>query len=217
MLIRFLSIATMSVTLLTFQAINSTETKSSLPENSIQTEAESIFSENSTFSALYKKKEETDADKHSKVLNAKYISPNKDRPTIILASVGQISLNLPEVKIKDRPAYLPPIDFITTEAEEKANAEKHQLTASLDTKTQIKTIEPHKVIKTKKLRKNKLRKKKVSKYRKYKRSKKYRKKYARYKKSKYRKYSLGKPVKRRKTKRRYKSRYKPTNYLDAFN
>ncbi len=212
MLIRFLSIATMSVTLLTFQAINSTETKSSLPENSIQTEAESIFSENSTFSALYKKKEETDFDKHSKVLNAKYISPNKDRPTIILASVGQISLNLPEVKIKDRPAYLPPIDFITTDAEEKADPEKHQLTASLDTKTQIQTIEPIEVIKTKKLRK-----KKVSKYRKYKRSKKYRKKYARYKKSKYKKYSLGKPVKRRKAKRRYKSRYKPTSYLDAFN
>ncbi len=212
MLIRFLSIATMSVTLLTFQAINSTETKSSLPENSIQTEAESIFSENSTFSALYKKKEETDFDKHSKVLNAKYISPNKDRPTIILASVGQISLNLPEVKIKDRPAYLPPIDFITTDAEEKADPEKHQLTASLDSKTQIQIIEPLEVIKTKKLRK-----KKVSKYRKYKRSKKYRKKYARYKKSKYKKYSLGKPVKRRKAKRRYKSRYKPTSYLDAFN
>lgn len=212
MLIRFLSIATMSVTLLTFQAINSTETKSSLPENSIQTEAESIFSENSTFSALYKKKEETDFDKHSKVLNAKYISPNKDRPTIILASVGQISLNLPEVKIKDRPAYLPPIDFITTDAEEKADPEKHQLTASLDSKTQIHIIVPLEVIKTKKLRK-----KKVSKYRKYKRSKKYRKKYARYKKSKYKKYSLGKPVKRRKAKRRYKSRYKPTSYLDAFN
>ncbi|GJL99330.1 MAG: hypothetical protein DHS20C07_10100 [Methyloligella sp.] len=197
---------------MTFQAINSTETKSSLPENSIQTEAESIFSENSTFSALYKKKEETDFDKHSKVLNAKYISPNKDRPTIILASVGQISLNLPEVKIKDRPAYLPPIDFITTDAEEKAAPEKHQLTASLDSKTQIQIIEPLEVIKTKKLRK-----KKVSKYRKYKRSKKYRKKYARYKKSKYKKYSLGKPVKRRKAKRRYKSRYKPTSYLDAFN
>jgi hypothetical protein len=202
----------MSVTLLTFQAINSTETKSSLPENSIQTEAESIFSENSTFSALYKKKEETDADKHSKVINAKYISPHQGRPTIILASVGPISLNLPEVKIKDRPAYLPPIDFITTEAEEKATAEKHQLTASLETKTTIQTIEPLKTIKTKKLRK-----KKVSKYKKYKRSKKYRKKYARYKKSKYKKYSLGKPVKRRKTKRRYKSRYKPTSYLDAFN
>lgn len=212
MLIRFLSIATMSVTLLTFQAINSTETKSSLPENSIQTEAESIFSENSTFSALYKKKEETDADKHSKVINAKYISPDQGQPTIILASVGQISLNLPQVKIKDRPSYLPPIDFITNEAEEKANAEKHQLTASLDTKTQIQTIEPIEVIKTKKLRK-----KKVSKYRKYKRSKKYRKKYARYKKSKYRKYSLGKPVKRRKAKRRYKSRYKPASYLNAFN
>ncbi|GAA6210582.1 hypothetical protein NBRC116602_03220 [Hyphomicrobiales bacterium 4NK60-0047b] len=196
---------------MTFQAINSTETKSSLPKNSIQAEAESIFSENSTFSSLYQKKEETEADKHLKIIDAKYISLHRDQPTIILASVGQISLNLPQVKIKVRPSYLPPIDFITNEAEEKADAEKHQLTASLDTETKIQTIEPLEVIKTKKLRK-----KKVSKYRKFKRSKKYKKKYARYKKSKYKKYSLGKPVKRRKTKRRYKSRYKPVNYLDAF-
>jgi|GEM_PF-5690606 len=221
MLIRFLSIATMSVTLLTFQAINSTETKSSLPENSIQAEEESIFSGNTTFSALYQKKEETNADKYSKILNAKYISQHKNQPTIILASVGQISLKLPKVELKDRPSYLPPIDFISNEEEEKINNSELQLTASLTTNTKIETIEPLKVIKTESLRKKKFAKYNKSKklhYKKYKRSKKYKKKYAHYKKSKYKKYRLGKPVKRKKSKRKNRrARYKPVNYLASFN
>ncbi len=212
MLIRFLSIATMSVTLLTFQAINSTETKSSLPEKSIHAEEESIFSENKTFSALYQKKEETDAEKYSKFLSANFNKKHNDQPIIYLASIGQIPLKLPKVEIKVRPSYLPPIDFISTEDETKNNQEPI-FTASIDSKTTVQISEPLKAIKS-----DNLSLKKKSKYKRAKKYKKrHKKKYASYKKSKYKKYNLGKKVKRKKSKRRYNRGYKKTNYLAAFN
>lgn len=210
MLIRFLSIATMSVTLLTFQAINSTETKSSLPEKSIHAEEESIFSENKTFSALYQKKEETDAEKYSKFLSANFNNKHNDQPIIYLASIGQIPLKLPKVEIKVRPSYLPPIDFISTEDETKNNQEPI-FTASIDSKTTVQISEPLKAIKS-----DNLSLKKKSKYKKYKRAKKYKKRYKK-KYASYKKYNLGKKVKRKKSKRRYNRGYKKTNYLAAFN
>ena len=223
MLLRFLSIATVSVTLLTFQAINSTETKSSLPEKSIHAAEESIFSENKTFSALYKKKEETAAEKYSKFINTNFNNKHNGQPIIYLASIGQIPLKFPKVELKARPSYLPPIDFISTEDEEKNNPEP-VLTASINSEIKIEISEPLKAIKADKLslkKKSKYKKSRKANYKKYKRTKKYkkkyRKKYASYKKSKYKKYNLGKSVKRKKSKRKYRARYKPTNYLAAFN
>lgn len=217
MLLRFLSIATVSVTLLTFQAINSTETKSSLPEKSIHAAEESIFSENKTFSALYKKKEETAAEKYSKFINTNFNNKHNGQPIIYLASIGQIPLKFPKVELKARPSYLPPIDFISTEDEAKNNPEPI-LTASINSEIKIEISEPLKAIKADKLslkKKSKYKKSRKANY--VKNKKKYRKKYASYKKSKYKKYNLGKSVKRKKSKRKYRVRYRPTNYLAAFN
>ena len=218
MLLRFLSIATVSVTLLTFQAINSTETKSSLPEKSIHAAEESIFSENKTFSALYKKKEETAAEKYSKFINTNFNNKHNGQPIIYLASIGQIPLKFPKVKLKARPSYLPPIDFISTEDEAKNNPEPI-LTASINSEIKIEISESLKAIKADKLslkKKSKYKKSRKTNYKKYKRTKKYKKKY-RKKYASYKKYNLGKSVKRKKSKRKYRARYKPTNYLAAFN
>lgn len=218
MLLRFLSIATVSVTLLTFQAINSTETKSSLPEKSIHAAEESIFSENKTFSALYKKKEETAAEKYSKFINTNLNNMHNGQPIIYLASIGQISLKFPKVELKARPSYLPPIDFISTEDEAKNNPEPI-LTASINSEIKIEISESLKAIKADKLslkKKSKYKKSRKTNYKKYKRTKKYKKKY-RKKYASYKKYNLGKSVKRKKSKRKYRARYKPTNYLAAFN
>lgn len=207
MLIRFLSIATMSVTLLTIQAINSTETKSSLPENTIQSEEESIFSDQATFQKLYLKKEETDYDLTQKIKTPRIIKTNfnkKDQPTIVIASIGPIPISLPEIAVKERPSYLPPIDVIADE-EEKAAI----LTASLKTKNH--SVDQNNQFETT------VHFEKQPAILKKKRVKKVKHKYAKTKKYRKVKYSLGKKVKKAKRKRkRYNRHYKPANYMGAF-
>lgn len=207
MLIRFLSIATMSVTLLTIQAINSTETKSSLPENTIQSEEESIFSDQATFQKLYLKKEETDYDLSQKIKTPRIIKTNfnkKDQPTIVIASIGPIPISLPEIAVKERPSYLPPIDYIA-DKEEKAAI----LTANLKTKNQ--TVDQNNQFETT------VHFEKQPAILKKKRTKKVKRKYAKTKKYRKVKYSLGKKIRKAKRKRkRYNRHYKPANYMSAF-
>lgn len=218
MLIRFLSIATMSVTLLTIQAMNSSETKSSLPSQTIQSQEESIFSENSEFTILQNKNQEKIAD-----IPPVRKSFERKQPTVILATIGEITLKLPEVKFTVRPSYLPPIDFLSNDDDLNDQEQPPLLTASINQGNEvISIIEPKKQA-TKKIRAPKY--KRVSKYKKprnkfkkkYKSSKKYKKKYAQLKKNKYKKYKLGKRVKRHKQKRRSARHYKPANYMASFN
>lgn len=209
MLIRFLSIATMSVTLLTIQAINSSETKSSLPENTIQSAEESIFSDQATFQKLYLKKAETDYDLSQKIKTPQLIKTSfnkKDQPTIVIASIGPISISLPEIAVKERPSYLPPIDVIADEEENAAilTASLKTPPQSVDQNIQLESTasvekQPAFIKKppTKKI-KRKITKTKSKKYRKV-------------------KYSLGKKFKKGKRKnKRYSRHYKPANYMSAF-
>lgn len=114
MLFRFLGFATMSVTFLTIQAINSSETKSQLPPLTYEASSDIIvleqgYDRNAANAVQYTNS--VSAQKITDPFASKQSSVSPIAPKIMLASFGEVSLILPEVKTRKHHSYLPPIDF----------------------------------------------------------------------------------------------------------
>lgn len=207
MLFRILGIATMSVTFLTIQAMNSTETKSQRASTSLKLSAEVVILDKPDASTTLHRIKSPSGGLTASLQNEKDTAANNPQtfnpiyPKIVLASIGEIPLVLPKVKFKLRPSYLPPIDLNET-PESLSDDGETTITASIDSKPVIESKPPKKAAKKitapKRVYKKYKRKKKYGK-RKYK--KKYNKKWSK------RKYNKRKQYRKARYKRKYKKRY----------
>lgn len=204
MLFRFLGIATMSVTFLTIQALNSTETKSQRASTSLKLSAEEVLLDKPDASASHNRIKSPEGGLKASLQNKTSTDAEQRQtynpiyPKIVLASIGEIPLVLPKVKFKLRPSYLPPID-LNEKSENLSDNGETTIIASIDSKPVI-VNKP-----AKKAAKKITAPKRV--YKKHKSKKKYGKR--KYKKKHYKKWSKRKYKKRKQyRKARYKRKYK---------